>query len=151
MMLKNRAGEGKPQVLGRVGHRRNQKGGVVDRNLRSLRHRRLAIAPVDIVHAYHVRQKQRIELASFQQLGKVYPGAEIRILVHLVVWMDPQPWRLVHYAVHMKGVEVDALVHWVASSKITRVARPCFPSEVYTFFSQRETKQYHRTACLTPL
>src|SRR5262245_50295000 len=151
MMLQHRTGEGKAQVLSCIRHRRNQKCRVVDRNLRGLRHCRLSIAPVDIVYTHHIRQKQRIELAPFQQLGEFYPGAKICIFVHLVVWVYPQPRGLVDYAVHMKGVEVNALVHWVASSKTPGVARPCFVSKVYTFFSQIETKQYHLTAYLTPL
>src|SRR5438132_2612490 len=115
MVLQHRARERESQVLRRVCHRGNQEHGVVDRNLRGLRHRRLPVPPIDIVHTHYVRQEERVELASFQKLGQFYPGAEIRVLVHLVIRTHPEPWRLVHHAVHMKRIEVDSLVHRAAS------------------------------------
>ena len=97
-------------MLGGVGHGGYQHHRIVSRDLRRLRHRRLSIAPVDIVDTKHICQKEAIELSAFQQLGEFDPGAEVGIAMHLISGMHPQPRRLVYHTVHVKGVKVDALV-----------------------------------------
>ncbi len=110
-VLEYGTGETKSQMLGRVRHGRDEQHGIVDRYLGGFRHGRLPVAAKHIVHANHIGQKQRIESPAFQQLGQFHPLVEVGVIDHIVIFADPQPWRLVHDTVHVKGVEVDALVH----------------------------------------
>ena len=109
--LQDRAGKGKAEMLGRIGHGRNQHHGIVDRDLGRLAQGRLAVVAVHVVDPDHVGQKQRIEFAPLQQLGQINPGVEVGVAVHLVVGMHPQSGRLMDDTVHMEGVEVDTFVH----------------------------------------
>lgn len=96
---------------GRRRHRRDEEHGVVHGDLGGARHGRLAGPAEYVIHAHHVGEEQRVEEAALEQLRELDPGLEIRVRLHLVAWLRPEPGRLMDDTVHVKRVADDALGH----------------------------------------
>jgi len=61
------------EMLGRVGHGRDERRRVVRRHLHRLPDRGLGPAAIDVVHADHVGEKQRVETALLEQPSQIDP------------------------------------------------------------------------------
>lgn len=70
---------GKAEVPRAVGHGRDDEGGVVARELHAVAHGSFVRAVIDFVGAVHVRQKQTVKAAPFQQLRQFHPVADVAV------------------------------------------------------------------------
>ena len=71
--LQDRAGECEAQILGGIGHGRDQHGRIIDRGLHPFDDRRFGAAAVRVVDSYHIGQEKRVEAALLQYLGQFHP------------------------------------------------------------------------------
>ena len=107
MLKGERSGQAESQMLRHQRHRRNQRQRIVDRHLRRLADRRIAVAVQHIINAQHIGDKYPVKLAALQQTRQVDPILEIFILPGAVARMGPQPRRLMADAVHIKSVQTN--------------------------------------------
>lgn len=107
MLKGERSGQAESQMLRHQRHRRNQRQRIVDRHLRRLADRRIAVAVQHIIDAQHIGDKQPVKLAALQQTRQVDPILEVFILPGAVARMGPQPRRLMADAVHIKSVQTN--------------------------------------------
>src|ERR1700736_2323798 len=90
MVLLDRTGEGKTEMLGRIGHRWNQKRWIIDRKLCCLRQCCDTIAAVHVIDPYDICKEKGIETSALQQFRQLNPGLEVGIITHSVVGANPQ-------------------------------------------------------------
>jgi hypothetical protein len=64
-----------------------------------------------VVGAEDISDEDPVEASSFEQRRQVRPVGQVLIAPGLVVGMAPEAGRLVRDAVHVEGVEADALTH----------------------------------------
>ena len=125
--LQHRAGEGEAQVLGRRRHGRDQRHGIVGRDLHRLDDRGLRPGAIEVVGADHVREEERIEAAALKQPGELDPGLDPVELALARVVPHPEAVLDVGDAVHRERVEVDAFAHRRPAPKLrprASMARP---------------------------
>ena len=91
VVLDDGACETKSDMLGGIGHGRDEQHGVVDRYLGGFGQRGLPGAAKDIVHAEHVGQEDGVELSPLDDLGEFDPLVEVGVLGHMVIVANPQP------------------------------------------------------------
>ena len=108
VLLQHGVREREPEVLGRVGHRRDQQRGIVEGDLQALLDGRVAIAAVTVVGADHVGEEQRVELPALEELRELYPRVKARIVELTGVIAHPLAVVDVRDAVHGEGVETKA-------------------------------------------
>ena len=111
VVLNDGARKTEPDMLGGIGHGRDEQHGIVDRYLGGFGQRGFPVAPKHIVHAEHVGQEDGIEFSPFDDLCKFDPLIEVGVLGHMVIVADPQAGGLMDHTVHMKGIEIDASLH----------------------------------------
>ena len=99
------ARDAEPQILGHIGHRRNNHEGVVHRHLHRVFQRRVRPTAIHVIDAQHIREKQRVEFAAFQDARQIHPVIQGVVAVRPVARMRPQAGGLVDDAVHVEGVQ----------------------------------------------
>ncbi len=110
VLLQHRVGEGEPEVLCGVCHRGDQQRGIVERDLQPLLHGGVAACAIAVVGADHVGEEQGVELAALEQLRKLHPWIQARVLD--LARVRPHPLTVVDVgdAVHRECVEAKATV-----------------------------------------
>ncbi len=104
MGLQHGAGKGKTEVLGDIGHGRNEQGRIVYRDLHALQNRGFRATAIGVVKAHHIREKEGIEAALFQDLRQLHPRIKLCVLKLACIVTHPQAVLNVRDAIHVKGV-----------------------------------------------
>ena len=92
-------------------HGWNQLQRVIDRHLRRLTNRRLAVAAINIVNTQHVGDKQAVKLAALEDFCQIGPVFQVLVLPRTITRVRPQAGRLVAHTVHVESVETNFTGH----------------------------------------
>jgi len=108
-------GHPEAEMLGHQGHRRDEQHGIVERNLNPSAKCRVWRAAIDVVGPQDIGKEKPVELPPLEQSGKLGPISEAVVFTRSIGGMAPKAGRLMHGAIHRKGVEENFLGHVTAS------------------------------------